>query len=384
MDTFGKAKGKHLEPFKNLMSEDLVRLLAFHLGKSLDGFDADTFAASVVHCLEPLELKERVNLIADHLLKVLPANSLDRNRILVGMLHPDKLTSASKSSDTDGMCGWGVWPLTDVIGRSGLDAFDHSMETLREITMRGTSEFDVRPFIAADPDRALRIMRAWADDNNEHVRRLATEGSRPRLPWGMRLHDLVASPNKTLPILEALRDDPSEYVRRSVANHLNDIAKDHPDLVANIAGNWMMNASKNREKLVRHACRSLIKQGHSRTLAVFGVLPPEITVSKIEIETPIVMMGEALEFQFTFTSTATRSQKVIIDYVIHHRKANGTLAPKVFKWKQVILQSGEKLQESRRHSIRPITTRKYYSGKHAVSIRINGQDFGHAQFELVS
>jgi len=371
-----------LEPFKNLMSDDVVRLIAFHLGRSLEGFDADTFVASITPHLDPLELKERVNLISDHMLDVLPESTLDRNKILVGMLHPDKLTSASKSSDADGMRGWGVWPLTDVVGRSGLDAFDNSLETLREITMRGTSEFDVRPFIAADPGRALRTMRTWADDDNEHVRRLATEGSRPRLPWGMRLHALVADPTKTIPILETLRDDPSEYVRRSVANHLNDIAKDHPDLVSKIAGEWMTNASKNREKLIRHACRSLIKQGHSQTLAVFGVLPPKIKSLKIRVKTPIVTMGEALEFQFTCTSSATRPQKLIIDYVIHHRKANDTAAPKVFKWKQLTLQPGETLKETRRHPIRPITTRKYYAGEHAISLRINGQDFGHEKFEL--
>lgn len=371
-----------MEPFKNLMSEGVVRLLAFHLGKSLDGFDADRFIASIVPQLEPLELKERVQMISDHMLNVLPTNAEARNATLVGMLHPDKHTSASKDSDTDGMCGWGVWPLTDVIGRAGLDAFDHSMDTLREITMRGTSEFDVRPFIASDPDRALMAMQIWAHDENEHVRRLASEGSRPRLPWGMRLHALVEDPTKTLPILETLRDDPSEYVRRSVANHLNDIAKDHPDLVADIAADWMTNASKDREKLVRHACRSLIKQGHSRTLAVFGVLPPQITTPKIEITTPIVTMGEALEFHLTFTSQAPRPQKLIVDYVVHHRKANDTLAPKVFKWKQLTVQPGEQIQATRRHPIRPITTRKYYSGEHAVSLRINGQDFGHALFEF--
>ena len=371
-----------MEPFKNLMSEDVVRLLAFHLDKSLDGFDADSFIASVVSQLESFELKERVQMISDHMLNVLPANAVDRNATLVGMLHPDKLASASKDSDTDGMCGWGVWPLTDVIGRAGLDAFDHSMETLREITMRGTSEFDVRPFIASDPDRALKIMQAWARDENEHVRRLATEGSRPRLPWGMRLHALVEDPTKTLPILEVLRDDPSEYVRRSVANHLNDIAKDHPDLVAHIAADWMRNASKDRKKLIRHACRSLIKQGHSRALAVFGVLEPVITTPKIVVTTPIVTMGEALEFHVTCTSQAPQPQKLIVDYVVYHRKANGTLAPKVFKWKQVTVQPGEQLDDTRRHPIRSITTRKYYAGAHAVSLRINGQDFGRVPFDL--
>jgi 3-methyladenine DNA glycosylase AlkC len=371
-----------MEPFKNLISEEVVDLIGLHLGKSLNGFDRKAFVASIVPLLEELELKQRVQLISEKMLSVLPTNTEERNAILVGMLHPDTLTSARETSSEDGMCGWGVWPLTDVIGRSGLTAFDHSMEALREITMRGTSEFDVRPLIAADPDRALNIMLGWAKDDNEHVRRLATEGSRPRLPWGMRLHALVADPTKTLPILEVLRDDPSEYVRRSVANHLNDIAKDHPDLAANIARNWMTHASKYREKLIRHACRSLIKQGHSATLAVFGILPPAIGMPLIEINPRKVVLGGALTFDVTFSSTSAKPQKLIIDYVIHHRKANGTLAPKVFKWKQLTLSPNETLRETRRHPMRPITTRTYYSGDHAVSLRINGQDFGHAQFEL--
>ncbi|MGH1354110.1 MAG: hypothetical protein ACRBBS_03400 [Thalassovita sp.] len=194
----------------------------------------------------------------------------------------------------------------------------------------------------------------------------------------MRLHALVADPTKTLPILEVLRDDPSEYVRRFVVNHLNGIAKDHPDLVANIARNWMMHASKDREKLIRHACRSLVKQGHSATLAVFGVLPPAIGMPQIEINPRKVVLGDALTFDVTFSSTSAKPQKLIIDYAIHHCKANGTLVPKVFKWKQSTLSSNE----TRRHPMRPITTRAYCPGDHAVSLRINGQDFGRAQFEL--
>ncbi len=371
-----------MEPFKNLISRDVVTLIGTHLSKSLPDFDREAFATSILPGLERLELKQRVQLISEKMLAVLPDDVQERNKILVGMLHPDKLNRAVEGSTTDGMCGWGVWPLTDVIGRSGLGDFDGSMRALREITMRGTSEFDVRPFIDADPDRALSIMLEWAGDENEHVRRLASEGSRPRLPWGMRLKSLMADPAKTAPILERLRDDPSEYVRRSVANHLNDVAKDHPDHVAKLAARWIEDASLERQKLIRHACRSLIKQGHSGALAVFGVLPPETSKPTIEIETPLITLGEFLEFKITLRSTSAKPQKILIDYVVHHRKANGTQAPKVFKWTQMILQPNETIELSRRHAMRPITTRKYYSGKHALSLRINGQDFGRSHFDL--
>jgi 3-methyladenine DNA glycosylase AlkC len=379
----GHGSGKiTMEPFKNLISEDVVTLTGLHLGKALPDLDKDAFVASILPHLGQLELKQRVQFISEKMLTVLPSNVRERNKILVAMLHPDKLGHAMKPSTQEGLCGWGVWPLTDVIGRSGLDDFENSMSALREITMRGTSEFDVRPFIEADAKRALSIILGWAGDKNEHVRRLASEGSRPRLPWGMRLKTLIADPAMTIPILQALRDDPSEYVRRSVANHLNDIAKDHPDFVAGIAGDWMRDASNDRQKLIRHACRSLIKQGHKETLAVFGLGSPIISGPQIEIATGSVVLGGALEFCVTLSSEGREPQKMLIDYVVHHRKANGTLAPKVFKWKQFILQPNETVTYARQHAIRPITTRKYYPGEHVLSLRINGQDFGGAVFEL--
>lgn len=372
-----------MEPFKNLISEEVVALIGLHLSKAAPEIGRDRFVASVLPHLERLELKQRVQMIAEKMLAVLPTDIGERNRVLVAMLHPDTENSAGQPSSEEGLCGWGIWPLTEVIGRSGLDDFDGSMAALREITMRGTSEFDVRPFIDADPARALAIMLTWAADGNEHVRRLASEGSRPRLPWGMQLKALIADPALTMPILQALRDDPSEYVRRSVANHLNDIAKDHPDLVARAAGDWMEGASKERQKLVRHACRSLIKQGHEATLAVFGLGPPVISEPEIDIATPIVEFGEALTFGVTLKSESRETQKLLIDYVVHHRKANGALAPKVFKWKQISLHPDQTVALTRRHPIRPITTRKYYSGAHAVSLRINGRDYGNAGFELL-
>jgi hypothetical protein len=198
----------------------------------------------------------------------------------------------------------------------------------------------------------------------------------------MQLRGLVADPHPCLPLLMALRDDPSEYVRRSVANHLNDIAKDHPDLVAEIAKDWMVSAPKPRQKLVRHAARSLIKAGHPEALAAFGIFPVEISEPILKVQTPNVQMGEALEFEITLQSTTDNPQDIILDYVVHFQKANGTTAPKVFKWTKFNLSAKGVKTLVRRHPIKPITTRKYYAGAHAVSLRINGSDFGNAEFEL--
>ncbi|WP_306258940.1 DNA alkylation repair protein [Pararhizobium sp. IMCC21322] len=371
-----------MEPFKNEISPELLGLLAELLGKHLPSLNADSFVAPLLQRLPHLELKERVSLLAEAIHKVLPQPMEKRYPILASMLHPDVENSAGHSSTREGMCGWGVWPLTEIIGKHGLNDFDASLALLKEMTKRGTSEFDVRPFIDDDPSRALKTILSWVHDDNHHVRRLASEGTRPRLPWGMRLKGLIADPSATLPILYALRDDPSEYVRRSVANHLNDIAKDHPDLVAELALQWLRDASEPRRKLVRHACRSLIKQGHPGALAAFGFHGPEIVEPHITITKPQIVLGGSIDFSVEIRSTASQPQKLLIDYVVHFKKANGLHMPKVFKWTTISLDVGERRSLTRRHAIKPVTTRRYYDGKQQLMLRINGQDFGMNTFQL--
>lgn len=372
-----------MEPFKSAISPDLIQLTGRLLARQVPGVDPADFGAPLIEELEDLELKQRVALVAEALHSALPSDPDTRRSAMLAMLHPDDLARWNEDSTEDGLCGWGIWPLTTVIGDHGLGSTKKALETLREMTKRGTSEFDVRPFIAADPDRALPIIASWIDDPNQHVRRLVSEGTRPRLPWGIRLQGFVADPTPMLPVLERLRDDPSEYVRRSVANHLNDIAKDHPDLVADIARTWMRGADKTRERLLRHACRTLIKQGHAGVLSAFGFGAPEIDELGITITSPVVKFGQTLQFDVTISGTGKAEQNLIVDYVIHHKKADGSLAPKVFKWTTFTLQPGEVRSFSRRHAIKPITTRRYHAGTHALGLRINGNDYGYETFELI-
>jgi 3-methyladenine DNA glycosylase AlkC len=372
-----------LEPFKNNISPDLVRCIGSHVAQHHAGFDRLGFETDILAELEDLELKQRAGLIARHLDRHLPKDLSSRFAILQAMLHPMTEVAFDRGSDERGIRGWGMMPLGMVVAASGLDDFDASFALLKEMTKRATAEFDVRPFLAQDQERALAIMAPWVKNESLHVRRLVSEGTRPRLPWGMRLQSLVVDPTPTLPLLEALKDDPEDYVRRSVANHLNDIAKDHPDLVADIAKSWLKDADRNREKLVRHACRSLVKQGHTATLEAFGLNPPEIRVEGPQILTSDVAYGESVGFDVELVSTSSNPQDLVLDYLIHFRKANGTLSPKVFKWTKLTLAPGERLTLSRSHAIRPITTRVYYGGTQAVSLRINGQDFGFSEFELV-
>ena len=171
-------------------------------------------------------------------------------------------------------------------------------------------------------------------------------------------------------------------MRRSVANNLNDIAKDHPEVVADIAARWMKGASPERKRLIRHACRTLIKKGHPKTLAVFGFKPPRMAQAKIDLLTSKVIFGESLQFTFTVCSNSDRDQTLVIDYVIHHQKANGSMSPKVFKWRTITLQGKETLTLTKNHPIRKVTTRVYYPGLHRVEVMVNGISAGAADFEL--
>lgn len=371
-----------MEPFKNWVSPELVKTISNHLQIHVHGFDQNQFETTILNKMEALELKQRSQLIADTVHLALPSNPDERYRILSAVLHPDEQDHANQSSNEHGICGWGIMPLAELVGQHSIDDFERSLELLRLMTMRSSSEFAIRYFLLADQDRALKVIRTWVNDPNRHVRRLVSEGTRPRLPLGQQLPRLITDPSPMLAILKALRNDEEEYVTRSVANHLNDIAKDHPDLVANLAVDWMKGADKRREKLVRHACRTLVKQGHKTALKAFGIGPPQIDLNALDIETPVVNFGDSLVFSTRINSTSKKPQSLLIDYLVHFKKANGTLVPKVFKWTKLTLQSGETRVITKKHPIRPITTRRYYDGVQKLSLRINGQDFGEESFEL--
>ena len=372
------------EPFKNLFNPTLIAAMGRHLQRADPSFDRETFQRTATDGLDALEMKERAAHIQAALDPLLPTDFREACKVMLASLS-SKTDEDWKAADIEtlGICGWAVMPLAEIVAARGLDDFDHAMGALAEMTKRFTSEFAVRPFFIADPVRAVKIAETWAVDDNYHVRRFASEGSRPRLPWGLRLQSFVEDPRPLIPLLTRLRDDPSEYVRRSVANSLNDIAKDHPDLVASIAADWLKDAPKDRVRLVKHACRTLIKAGHAPTLAALGYGPAEVDVSPIILGAPVVNMGGHLEFSATVTSQAKAVQPLIIDYVIHHRKANGGTTPKTFKWKVMELGPGKSATLSKSHAIKPITTRVYYAGQHAVEVQINGKPYGEAKFELI-
>jgi len=372
------------EPFKDLFSRALVEDMALHLHRRWKSFDAESFTADALRNFKDLELKQRSNQIATALGLHLPPDVPRALRLLVDTLRPLDRAGQPVADKSKGLADWAIMPMGEYVAKHGLGHSDEALAALRAFTIRSTSEFAIRPFLVHHPKKTLLTLKRWAKDSNEHVRRLVSEGSRPRLPWGLRLKTFVADPTPILPLLEALKDDPSEYVRRSVANNLNDIAKDHPDVIATLAARWLKDATPDRARLVRHACRSLVKAGHTKTLGALGfAAQPKITLKAFTLDEVRVHYGTGVAFSVTLASTARVPQNIVLDYVIHHRKKYGATAPKVFKWKTFALKPGETVVLKKRHAIRPITTRVYYAGAHSIAVTINGRALDARDFDLV-
>lgn len=368
--------------FKDFFNRKLVEEMARHLHRVWPGFDKKAFIAQALDNFPALELKQRAHQIAAALGARLPTDVPKALNIVTAALRPLGPDGQLDPDPGKGIAGWAILPFGEYVAAHGLDHLKESMAALRELTIRSTSEFAIRPFIARHPDATLRILARWAKDKNEHVRRLVSEGTRPRLPWGMQLKSFVKDPAPILPLLEMLRDDPSEYVRRSVANSINDIAKDHPALVADLAARWLKDASAERARLVRHACRTLIKAGHRPTLEALGYSPEaKVTLEKFTLGPVTLTFGNALTLKAQIVSTGRTAQKIVLDYVVHHRKKSGSSA-KVFKWKAFTLAPGEAITLERKHAIRPITTRVYYPGAHKVEVMANGKVLGEKRFTL--
>jgi len=379
-----------VEPFKNLINPGTVRHAGEHLQRAWPAFDRRRFETLAGNGLEQLEFKARAMQVADALEATLPDDfdaaacvleaSLADPIPLDGQGEPAGLSAAQSEA---GLSGWVVWSMGEFVARRGMGDVPRALQCLHALTQRFSAEFAIRPFIHQHPAVALPILARWVDDPSAHVRRLVSEGSRPRLPWGLRLQALVADPAPTLPLLRALQDDPSAYVRRSVANHLNDIAKDHPGLVAGWVQQHLREASAQRTALLRHASRSLVKQGHAPTLAAWGLGQGLQGTASLGLSVERVAVGGEVTLTASLRSTASQPQPLVVDYAVHHVRANGSTSPKVFKGWKLTLAPGETRQLDKRHSLRPVTTRTLYPGTHRVKLCVNGQVVADAGFELV-
>jgi len=381
------------EAFKNLINADVARQMGRHLTRVWPEFDRKRFERLAITGLNELAFKARARHLSTALSHTLPSSFPKAADVLQASLKvvpqprhthdPDKELGLLSTDDT-GLAGWALWGFGEYVATHGMAHPERALKALHAITQRFTAEFAIRPFIVQHQDLTLATLAKWSDDPSAHVRRLVSEGSRPRLPWGLRLQSLVLDPTPTLPLLLKLQDDPSEYVRRSVANHLNDIAKDHPHLVADWVNTHLPDASEARRKLLRHACRSLIKQGHEPTMTAWGLGAAFEGQVTLKLGAKKVAVGGVLPIQVTLTSTGKAPQSLELDYRVHHLKANGQTSPKTFKGKRIVLAPGESWHWHKLHSFKPVTTRKLYPGPHLIDIHLNGRSVAEAAFVLLA
>ena len=368
------------EALKTFFSPPVVKRLADSIVSVSPSFPALAFTRDACEGLDDLELLARGRHIAAALRAHLPARYADAVDVLVRSLGPEH---ASDELQGAGMAPFFYLPHAIFVATHGLDDFELSMRAQHEITRRFTCEFSIRPFLERYPKATLAVLRRWVTDPSPHVRRLVSEGTRPRLPWAPRVRWLDEHPNRVLPLLEALKDDPASVVRRSVANHLNDLSRVNPDRVCEIAERWLDGASSERRALVRHALRSAVKRGNLRALTLLGFgQKPRVEVAGVKFEPARVAIGGKTRIAFTLQATTKQAQSLSVDLVVHFVKARGTTSPKVFKVGRVKLGPFERAVLAKTISLAVHTTRRPNAGRHAVDALINGQRFELGAFEV--
>ncbi|NNE56104.1 MAG: DNA alkylation repair protein [Flavobacteriales bacterium] len=357
------------QPLKDLYNVGFIDNLADAIEPRYSKFDRIQFIETVFeNGWEDKELKERMRHISESLGQALPPNYKDALAILMKIC-----------GGFDGGFEYMIFP--DFVEVFGQDSWSLSMVALHEFTKYSSSEFAIRPFLQKDPKRGMQQMLDWSLDPNYHVRRLASEGCRPRLPWAMSLARLKEDPSPIIPILENLVSDPELYVRRSVANNLNDISKDHPEFALSIAYQWH---GKNDEtdRLVKHAMRGLLKAGHPKALRLFDFEDPAgMEIKELELGADHIQLGDKLDFSFVLSTP--KPAKVRLEYAIHYVKANGSKSPKVFQIAEKRLKAGDH-PFHRKQLFKDLSTRKHYAGGHEIDIRVNGVVMAREIFELVN
>lgn len=367
------------EALKNQYGPDIPQRIGAMIQRVAPSFDAEHFVASALHGYAELDLLARGRHIADALRQHLPQDYPQAIEWLLASLG-EKI----EQIEGQGMAPFLYLPHVLFVAHYGLDHFEASMRAQYELTQRFSAEFSIRFFIERHPQATLARLQQWASDPSPHVRRLVSEGTRPRLPWAQRLRDFQRDPAPVLALLELLKDDPSLYVRRSVANNLNDIGKDHPAVLSDTAQRWLQGASAERQWLVRHALRSAVKRGETGALQVLGFgAQAQVGLNRVQIAPATPQIGQRLSIQLQLHNPGAAPQALMADLRIHFIKANGSASPKVFKLKALTLAPGAHQTLQKTISLAEMTTRKHYPGTHQVELLLNGQPLPLGHFELM-
>jgi 3-methyladenine DNA glycosylase AlkC len=358
-----------MEPLKDMFNKAYYQELAIEFNRLAPQFNLEKFVREVTHDIEALSLNQRMRHTSVVLKKHLP-DDFRKNIELMKRVIPQMRR------------GYTTLVFPDFTALYGLDDIDVSLEALAYFTTFGSSEFAVREFLKKDFKKTIKMMEGWAKDKNEHVRRLASEGSRPRLPWSFKLDEVIKNPSVTRKILEQLKTDETLYVRKSVANHLNDFSKDHPGYMLDLVSSWDL-SNVHTAWIIKHACRGLIKKGHPAALKLFDFKQKvQVTVEGLKLNKKTLRLGDLLEFDFTVISTSGKTQKLAVDYRIHYARESGQASSKVFKLKEIDLAGKGSLHIHKKQVFKDFTTRKHHAGKHVLEVIINGNILAKAEFQL--
>ncbi len=373
------------EPLKYLLNDTVPPRIAAMVRRAWRKFDTTAFLQQVQPGYESLELMARGQRIAHALLAHLPQDVPRALGVLVDSMDPSMGIDAAGEPDAGDRpySAFLYLPHSIYIGTHGLPHFEAAMAAQHALTQRFTAEFSIRPYLLHHQGATLARLRDWAQDDNAHVRRLVSEGTRPRLPWAPRLPAFQNNPQLALPLLDALKDDPSSYVRRSVANHLGDIAKDHPDLAVGTARTWLLGAPAPREALVRHGLRFLIKRSDAGALDALGVgHVVALDVRAARVLPARARIGDKVRIEAELHNPTPQPQRVLADLKVHYVKAHGGAAPKVFKLQTLDIPPGATVAVGKTLSLQQMTTRTHYPGAHQVELVLNGRPQPLGQFQL--
>ena len=355
-----------------MVDRHVVEDIATRLALVESDFDPEGFVADLMAALPELELKPRIEAIARRIAAGLPDNYPTALEAVVAVARAEPP-----------IAGFAAWPLCTFVEIFGVDDPDVSLPAMEHLTKRASCEFAIRPFLQAHWDVAYARLVEFTANEDEAVRRLPSEGTRPRLPWGMRVPRLLEDPGPGLDLIARLRNDQSETVRRSVANHLNDVAKDHLDLVVATAREWVAADPPVERRMLAHALRTLVKAGNPGALEVLGfTTEASLDVIGFSVTPDVVAMGDHITLEAQLRSTAAADQHLVVDFVIHHVNASGSTSPKVFKWKTVTIAPGETLALRKRRMIQQASTRTYRAGTHRVELQVAGTVMAEAAFEV--
>ncbi len=362
---------------KDNLNLPAVNLLATQVAQEFPQFDAKRFAGQAAQSLADLSLTDRVRLLQSLLiLELCPDLHRDASR----------LRQLAARWPADSYRGWecyAVWPLIEMIGECGRDDPSQALSLLADFTHLFTAEFAMRWYVRERLTEIHPIVMQWATSESPHIRRLASECLRPRLPWGGYIKSLQKEPAPILMVIEKLKDDPSRYVQKSVGNNLNDISKDRPELVLQTCERWLCDASPVRQQIVKRALRTLIKQGEPAVFPLLGYTEKPLLDTHFGIAPATIGLGDSVALTLTLESRATNSQQINIDYRLTMPGVGQQKRYKVFKWKTLILPAGERLVLDKTQPFSTLNTRRYYPGEYTIECLINGIPVAQASMQLV-